>query len=219
MSQARPRATQEAYDAEYRDFWEDVSGWEKKLDVQKEARRVLKGLTEKRRQQLAAFLSDSEFTFKGNQKQKPHKRLLRTLFTKGPAQMRKSKRKLHRITQDAENYRNYTRAMHPWLRSGRTQQAERILAATRGTLKNAALEPAQPDSQGALNGLAENPSFWEQVDLLAENPSESETVRLYCFFMYECNLPVGESEVCVSGPVCHQNLQSRSQAAPVKPRG
>jgi hypothetical protein len=189
---------QEAYDEECRDFWRDVASWESKITAWKRARRVLKGLTSEERQQLAALLSDSELSLHEYPKRKQLKRMLQSLVKAGPAQARKLKRKLHKFTQAAEDYRNYSTEIHPWLRPGSAQPAGRILAAARGGLKNAAPEAARNDSLDGLNKLAKAPSFRKEVDLLAENPLEREMVMLYWFFKRECMLLAGESEVRVA---------------------
>lgn len=198
LSLARLTAAQEAYDEEHQDFWRDVSGQERKLAALKASRRVLTKLNSGQRQQLAALVSDSILSIIEYPKKMRLKRELQSLVKTAPAQVRKSKRKLHKIIQDAEDNRNYTRHIHPWLRPGRTQRAERILAAARGTLENSRPEAARNDSHDALNKLAEGPSFRKEIDRLAQNPLEFEMVKLYWFFRHECKLPIGESEVRVA---------------------
>jgi hypothetical protein len=192
---ARIEVAQEAYDEECQDFWRDVSSWESKITAWNGARRVLEGLTSAERQQLAALLSDSELSFHEYPRLKQLKRELQSLVKTAPAQARKLKRKLHKFTRAAEDYRNYSTQIHPWLRPGSAQQAGRILAAARGALKNTAPEAARNNSLDGLNKLAKAPSFRKEVDLLAGNPLEPEMVMLYWFFRHECKLPVGESEV------------------------
>lgn len=198
LSLARLTAAQEAYDDERQDFWRDVSSWESKITAWKGARRVLKGLTSEQRQQLAALLSDSILSFTEYRKEKRLKRMFQALIKTGPGQIRKSDRKVRKTIQAARESREYAMHLHPWLKLGRLDKAERILTVVSKTLNRDFREATHNSSQAALIRLAKDSSFREKIDRLAVNPLKFDMVMLYWFFTYECKLPAGESEVRVA---------------------